>query len=104
MGGHIRFRGSNGRKGVLCADGDGEDALSMRLSLKPASESTDSPSQTSSRPKVDGPLQSWKRWEWNDVEHSCQVIQFLAEEIDIHCNEHLARTYPTRRLLLSSAK
>jgi len=31
--------------------GDGEDALSMRLSLKPVSESTDSPSQTSPRPK-----------------------------------------------------
>jgi len=33
------------------SDGDGEDALSMRLSLKPTSESTDSPSQASSRPK-----------------------------------------------------
>ena len=33
------------------SDGDGEDALSMHLSLKPASESTNSPSQTSSQPK-----------------------------------------------------
>jgi len=36
---------------TLVLDGDGEDALSMRLSLKPISESTDSPSQTSFRPK-----------------------------------------------------
>lgn len=32
-------------------DGDGEDAFSMRLSLKPVPKSTDSSSQTSSRPK-----------------------------------------------------
>jgi len=31
--------------------GDGEDAFSMRLSLKPVPKSTDSSSQTSSRPK-----------------------------------------------------